>query len=81
MYAIMEGMNDGKSAIETIERMEAKVEEMQDRSEAYIEMSQDDGKESLEKQFDELEGGSSDVDMELLELKKRALLEHKEDSK
>lgn len=81
MYSIMEGMNDGSSAIETIERMEAKVDEMQDRSEAYIEMSQEDGNDSLEKQFAELEGGSSDVDMELLELKKRALLEHKEESK
>lgn len=81
IYSLMEGMNDGKSAIETIERMESKVDEMQDRSEAYIEMSEEDGKDSLEKQFAELEGGTSDVDMELLELKKRALLEHKEESK
>lgn len=76
MYAAMEGM-DGKGAIETIERMEQKVEDMQDQSEAFIELSQDSGKDSLEKEFAELEGGTSDVDMELLELKKRAQIEHK----
>ena len=77
MYAAMEGM-DGKGAIETIERMEQKVEDMQDQSEAFIELSQESGKDSLEKEFAQLEGGSSDVDMELLELKKRAQIEHKE---
>lgn len=79
MYATMEGM-DGKGAIETIERMEQKVEDMQDQSEAFLELSQDSGKDSLEKEFAQLEGGTSDVDMELLELKKRAQIEHKDDS-
>ncbi len=80
MYSTMEGM-DTTSAIATIERMEEKVETMQDQSEAYLELSQDSGKDSLEKEFAELEAGGSEVDMELLELKKRALLEHKEESK
>jgi phage shock protein A len=79
MVSTMEGM-DGKGAIETIERIEQKVEDMQDRSEAYLELSQEQGNDSLEKQFATLEGGTSNVDMELLELKKRALLEHKDDS-
>ena len=78
MYATIEGM-DGKSAIETIERMEEKVENMQDQSQAFIEISQENGKDSLEKEFAQLEGGASDVDMELLELKKRAQIEHKKE--
>ena len=79
MISTMQGMN-GKGAIETIERIEQKVEDMQDRSEAYMELNQEQGKDSLEKEFAALEGGNTDVDMELLELKKRALLEHKEGS-
>lgn len=77
MHQTLEGFGN-TNAISTIERMEEKVEDMQARSEAYQELSQDSGKDSLDKQFAELEGGSSDVDMELLELKKRTLLEHKE---
>ena len=79
MVSTMQGM-DGTGAIETIERIEQKVEDMQDRSEAYMELSQEEGKDSLEKEFASLEGGTTDVDMELLELKKRALLEHKDGS-
>ena len=79
MISTMQGMN-GKGAIETIERIEQKVEDMQDRSEAYMELNQEQGKDSLEKEFAALEGGNTDVDMELLELKKRALLEHKDGS-
>lgn len=79
MISTMQGMN-GKGAIETIERIEQKVEDMQDRSEAYMELNQEQGKDSLEKEFAALEGGNTDVDMELLELKKRALLEHKNGS-
>ncbi len=79
MISTMQGMN-GKGAIETIERIEQKVENMQDRSEAYMELNQEQGKDSLEKEFAALEGGNTDVDMELLELKKRALLEHKNGS-
>ena len=48
MVSTMEGM-DGKGAIETIERIEQKVEDMQDRSEAYLELSQEQGNDSLEK--------------------------------
>lgn len=77
IFATLEGI-DNKSAIETIERMENKVEEMEDRSQAYIELSNEDGKDSLEKEIDSLEGGT-DVDVELLELKKRAMIEHKKD--
>ena len=79
MISTMQGMN-GKGAIETIERIEQKVEDMQDRSEAYMELNQEQGKDSLEKEFAALEGGNTDVDIELLELKKRALLEHKDGS-
>lgn len=79
MISTMQGMN-GKGAIETIERIEQKVEDMQDRSEAYMELNQEQGKDSLEKEFAALEGGNTDVDMELLALKKRALLEHKNGS-
>ncbi|MGK5094484.1 PspA/IM30 family protein [Deltaproteobacteria bacterium TL4] len=78
LYQTLEGINSNASTIETIERMEEKVEAMQAKSEAYQELSMDSGRDSLEKKFLELENKSSSVDLELLELKKRAgLLEHK----
>ncbi|MBF0237080.1 MAG: PspA/IM30 family protein [SAR324 cluster bacterium] len=80
LYQTLEGMGTNSGgAIATIDRMEEKVEQMQAKSEAYQELSLDSGKDSLEKQFAELGSPTSgSVEMELLELKKRAgLLEHK----
>jgi hypothetical protein len=47
---------------------------MQTRAEAYQEISMESDKDSLESKFEELEHDSSDMELALLELKKRAAL-------
>ena len=74
IYQTMEGLGDTSGTMETIERMEEKVENMQTRAEAYQEISLESDKDSLESKFEELEHTSTDMDLELLELKKRAAL-------
>ncbi|MBC8257770.1 MAG: PspA/IM30 family protein [SAR324 cluster bacterium] len=74
IYQTIEGLGDTSGTMETIERVEEKVENMQARAEAYQEMSQDGSNADLESRFKELEHDSTDLEMELLELKKRAAL-------
>ena len=84
IYQTMEGLGDTSGTMETIERMEEKVENMEARAEAYQDISLESDKDSLESKFEELEHDSTDMDVELLELKKRAALpapEEKTDKK
>ena len=74
IYLTMEGLGDTSGAMETIARVEEKVESMQARAEAYQEIGMESNKGSLENKFEELEHDSSDMELELLELKKRAAL-------
>ena len=74
IYKTIEGLGDTSGIMDTIERAEEKVENMQARAEAYQEISMESDQESLEKKFKELEHESPDMEMELLELKKRAAL-------
>ena len=74
IYKTIEGLGDTSGIMDTIERAEEKVETLQARAEAYQEISMESGQESLEKKFKELEHESSDMEIELLELKKRAAL-------
>mgnify|MGYP001177573268 FL=1 len=74
IYKTIEGLGDTSGIMDTIERAEEKVENLQARAEAYQEISMESGQESLEKKFKELEHESPDMEMELLELKKRAAL-------
>ena len=74
IYQTMEGLGDTAGTMETIARIEEKVENMQTRAEAYQEISMESDKDSLESKFEELEHDSSDMELELLELKKRAAL-------
>ena len=74
IYKTIEGLGDTSGIMDTIERAEEKVENLQARAEAYQEISMDSDQESLEKKFKELEHESPDMEMELLELKKRAAL-------
>ena len=74
IYQTMEGLGDTSGTMETIERMEEKVENMEARAEAYQEISLESDKDSLVSKFEELEHDSTDMDVELLELKKRAAL-------
>ena len=74
IYKTIEDLGDTSGVMDTIERAEEKVENLQARAEAYQEISMESGQESLEKKFKELEHESSDMEIELLELKKRAAL-------
>ena len=74
IYKTIEGLGDTSGIMDTIERAEEKVETLQARAEAYQEISMESDQESLEKKFKELEHESPDMDIELLELKKRAAL-------
>ena len=74
IYKTIEGLGDTSGIMDTIERAEEKVENLQARAEAYQEISLESDQESLEKKFKELEHESPDMEMELLELKKRASL-------
>ncbi len=74
IYKTIEGLGDTSGIMNTIERAEEKVENLQARAEAYQEISMESDQESLEKKFKELEHESPDMDNELLELKKRAAL-------
>ena len=74
IYKTIEGLGDTSGIMDTIERAEEKVENLQARAEAYQEINMDSDQESLEKKFKELEHESPNMEMELLELKKRAAL-------
>ena len=74
IYKTIEGLGDTSGIMDTIERAEEKVENLQARAEAYQEISMESDQESLENKFKELEHESPDMEMELLELKKRAAL-------
>ena len=74
IYKTIEGLGDTSGIMDTIERAEEKVENLQARAEAYQEISMESDQESLEKKIMELEHESPDMEMELLELKKRAAL-------
>ena len=73
IYQTIEGLGDNVSAMEAIDRAEEKIEQMSARAEAYQELSLEDGRESLDKKFKELEHESPDMDDELMALKQRAL--------
>ena len=74
IFQTMEGLGDNSGTMETIARIEEKVENMQSRAEAYQEISTESNKDGLERKFEELEHDSPDMELELLELKKRAAL-------
>tara|TARA_B100000686_G_scaffold270002_1_gene286196 strand:- start:109 stop:810 length:702 start_codon:yes stop_codon:yes gene_type:complete len=74
IYKTIEGLGDTSGIMDTIERAEEKVETLQARAEAYQEISMESDQESLENKFKELEHDSPDMEMELIELKKRAAL-------
>jgi len=74
IYKTIEGLGDTSGIMDTIERAEEKVENLQARAEAFQEISMESDQESLEIKFKELEHESPDMETELLELKKRASL-------
>ncbi|MCZ6531991.1 MAG: PspA/IM30 family protein [SAR324 cluster bacterium] len=75
IYKTMEGIQD-TGAVDTINRMEEKIEEMSHLADARMELSEEFSGDALEKKFAEL-GPGEDVDAELLELKQQLKLEDK----
>ncbi len=75
IYKTIEGIQD-TGAVDTINRMEEKIEEMSHLADARMELSGEFQGDALEKKFQEL-GPSRDVDAELLELKQQLKLEDK----
>jgi len=75
IYKTVEGIQN-TGALDTIERMENKIEEMSALADARMELSEEFQGDALEKRFEEL-GSGGDVDSELLELKERLKIENK----
>lgn len=75
IYKTVEGIQDS-GALDTIDRMEDKIEEMSNLADARMEMSDEFQGDALEKKFKEL-GPGDDVDAELLELKQQLKIENK----
>lgn len=75
IYQTLEGVQDA-GALDTIERMEAKIEEMGHLADARRQLSGEFRGDALEKKFEAL-GPGSDVESELLEMKQRMQIENK----
>lgn len=71
----MSSLAGNKSAFETFERMERKVDEIEARAEAMKELEEASSGASLEKQFAQLESSPQAADVLLEELKKKMLTE------
>lgn len=78
IYKTIEGIQD-TGGVDTINRMEEKIEDMTHLADARMELSGEFQGDALEKKFQEL-GPSKDVDAELLELKQQMKLEDKSKS-
>lgn len=76
IYRTLEGIRSA-GAVDTIQRMETKVEEMGHLADARMELSGTFQGDRLEQRFAELDRGG-DVEQELLALKERRKLEHHE---
>jgi len=77
IYQTIQGFGDSSGAMDTIDRMEEKIDNLEARAEAMQELSMDSDKDSLEKKFQELEGGSGgdpDIEAQLLALKQQSAL-------
>lgn len=71
----MSSLAGNKSAFDTFERMERKVDEIEARAEAMKELEETSSGASLEKQFAQLESSPQAADALLEELKKKMLTE------
>ncbi len=75
IYQTVEGIQNA-GAIDTIDRMEGKINEMSALADARMEMSEEFQGDKLEKRFKDLDA-SEDVDTELLQLKEQMKIENK----
>ena len=79
IYKTIDGIRSG-GGLDTIERMETKIDEMAALADARQEMSDEFSGDALERRFAELDAAGDDVDTELLELKQRTRIEDKSGS-
>lgn len=78
IHQTLEGIN-AAGTIDTVNRMEAKIEEMGAVADARESLSREFSGDAVEQRFQALEGGGADVDAELLELKQRRQITHTEE--
>lgn len=76
IYQTIEGIR-GAGALDTVKRMEEKVDQMVALADARKELSAETRGGAVEAQFRALEGAGADVEAELIELKQRLQIEHK----
>ncbi len=76
IHKTLEGIH-GAGALETVQRMEEKIEHMAAVSDARKELTREFRGDQLERRFKELGAGSPNVDSELIEMKQRLQIEHK----
>lgn len=76
IHQTLEGIH-GAGALETVKRMEEKIEHMAAVSDARKELAREFRGDQLERRFKELGAGSPNVDSELIEMKQRLQIEHK----
>ena len=73
IYQTLEGIQDA-GAVDTIERMEAKIDEMSHMADARMELSEEFSGDALERKVKE-RGPGDDVETELLEMTQRLQIE------
>ena len=71
LQATMGSMKVDTSAFEAIDRMAEKIEKMEAENAAMLELADDSGEESLERQFKQIESSDSTADALLEDLKNR----------
>jgi phage shock protein A len=76
IYKTLDGIHSA-GALETVQRMEEKIEHMAAVSDARRDLASEFRGDQLERRFKELGAGTPNVDAELVEMKQRLLLEHK----
>jgi phage shock protein A len=76
IHKTLEGIH-GAGALETVQRMEEKIEHMVAVSDARKELAREFRGDQLERRFKELGAGSPNVESDLIAMKKRLQLEHK----
>jgi phage shock protein A len=76
IHKTLDGIHNA-GALETVQRMEEKIEHMVAVSDSRKELAAEFRGDALERRFKELGAGTPNVDAELGEMKQRLLLEHK----
>lgn len=71
----IQGLGSNGTTMQTLESLEERIQDMEAKASAYQELHDETTGQSLEEAIQALGEGETEVDQELLEIKKRALLE------